>query len=244
MRGTVSILIIITFALKSFGQIMEPKLRVYYNLKNSGDDYLYHTRDTAKALLFYDSAFNYFVINFDSSFCELIPNLYRLHAFQGNSKKVYEYLRQNILINHSNEKPEYFMAASWGKREEYQVFRNSKYWQLFAREYDSLYKSATSLLNWELMSEYESISKIDQMARQGQFARTKQLCIDSGYDYEKIGWALIYDIDKINLLKVINLIKENGFMKYSETGGKIGIYNFILLHSFSACVRDPSMKWT
>lgn len=242
MRGIIFSFIIITFTLNSFGQVIQPKLRVYHNLKNTGADYLYYNRDTGKALQFYDSAFNYFVINFDSSFCELIPELYRLHASQGNSKKVYEYLRKSIQINHSNEKPEYFIP--FNKDDNYKVFRNSRYWQLFINEYDSLYKSATSMLNWELMSEYKSISQIDQIARQGQLAKTEQLCLDSSYDYDKIGWALMYDIDKINLLKVINLIKENGFLKYSETGGKIGVYNFVLFHSFSSCQRDTSLRWT
>lgn len=243
MRFIILLIITIAFVSKGFGQITQPKLRQYWDLNNMGDDYLYHFKDTTNALLFYDSAFNFFVTNFGSPFCGLPIDLIRLHAIKGNSKKVYAYIKHGILVNHFNDKPEYYTLETWGKQDKYNVFRNSEYWNLFVKEYDSLYRAATSMLNWELLSEYLSIAKIDQIVRRDELTRTKQLCIDSGYDNGKIGWALIGDFDKINLLKVINLIKENGFLEYSETGGKIGIYNFVLLHSFSSCNRDPSVKW-
>lgn len=223
---------------------MQPKLRLYYNLKNAGDDYLYHLKDTTNALLFYDSAFNYFVANFDSTFCELNQDLIKFHGTQGNSKKVYEYIKYGIMVNHFNDKPEYYTPTARRKLEEYKVFRNSEYWKLFIKEHDSLYRVAVSGLNWELLSEYLAIAKIDQIARQDELSRTKQLCIDSGYEYDKIAKVLMNDFDKINLLKVVNLIKENGFLNYSETGGKMGIYNNVLLHSFSSCFKDSSLVWT
>lgn len=235
---------ILTFSNITFGQEVNSKVRQYYSLKNEGDDYLYFKKDTSMALIMYDSAFKYFSANFDTSYCELYQVLINLHATQKNSKKVYNYLRYGIQVYHINEKPEHYLPAAWGNREEFKYFRNSEYWNFFLKEYDSLYKSSTSTLNWELLSEYTSVSKMDQIVRVGDMTKIGQLCRDSGYSIDKITSALIGDIDKLNLLRVIELIRKNGFLKYSETGGKIGIYNNVLFHSFSSCNRDQSIIWT
>jgi len=231
-------------AYNSSGQSMHPQLKMYYNLKNSGDDAIYHDKDTANALVFYDLAFNLFTANFDSSFCDIVPDLIRFHGYQNNSEKVYKYIRYSIQVNHTNELPEYYMPSEWNKCKEYTSFRNSKYWQLFVKEHDSLYKAAVSGLDWKLIYDYITHDRLDHFVRQGELENTRKLSMDSGYNYNKIYFAVVHDIDRYNLLNLARYIKEGHFLNYEETGGRIGLSNMVLMHTFRSCMEDSSIAWT
>ncbi len=179
----------------------------YYNI-NKGAVFLYDEDKPEKALSFYEEAFR---IQPNGTY-PLFNGLMKCYALQNNKDKFLLFFEKAVL-----------KGSRWDRIEESLVgtqVLDSTDWKVLRQKYDSLHVQFDKGINWRWHEQVKVLKEKEQYIR----SLEDNLC---NMTQEQM-FCLEDNVDSINMVLLINFVKENGFPSHDELG-RDGYVSFKLL---------------